>query len=120
MTASTDLVQFSFHDASLVAAHHHGSTLELTIDYFDANDAETSVSATISGIDSINRNDVLVEKFEMETPDGEIYRFVQDGHELNLVVFWHKYLPSTKTMQTYKLYGEKIHVRLTKIDQHKV
>ena len=108
MTPTIDLARFSFHDSSLVGATHHGSTIVLTVEYFDDDDSEACLLATISGIDLITRNDMAVQEFRMETTDGEIYRLIQDGHEITLVVSWHKYTPHSKTMQHYKMRGSAI------------
>ncbi len=111
MKVPLDLTRFSFHDSSLIGASQHGSTIVLTVEYFNDDDVEVSVLATISGIESILRNDVPIQDFKMETPDGEIYRLAQEGKEVILIVFWHKYSPHSHTMRTYKMRGAEIQLR---------
>ncbi len=112
MSDLIDLTRFSFHDSSLIKVAQSGSTIVLTVEYFNEDDVEASVLATVSRIESILRNDLLVQGFRMETPDGEICRLAREDHEVVLIVNWHKYSPNSQEIITYKMGGTHIQLQV--------
>ncbi len=111
MKVPLGLTRFSFHDSNLIGASHHGSTIVLTVEYFNDDDVEASVLATISGIETILRDDVPIQDFTMETPEGEIYRLKQEGQEVLLIVFWDEYSPKSRTMRAYRMLGSDVRLQ---------
>jgi len=111
MGASIDLTRFSFHDSGLMAVSHQGSTIVLTVEYFNEDDVESSVLATITGIETILRDDVPIQEFKMETPEGEIFRLHQENKEVLLIVFWDEYSPKSRMMREYRMLGSDVHLR---------
>ena len=54
---------------------------------------EHATSVTILNIEAILKEDVAIDRLEMETEDGEIYDLYRRDNGMELIVIWNEYQP---------------------------
>jgi hypothetical protein len=98
----------SFHDANLVGVLQEKDCLTLALEDVSIGDSQISMTATVSNIESITRDDLQVKSIEMETDDGEVLRLSIDNDLIILVVTWHKHAPYSQDTHIYQMSGKRI------------
>jgi hypothetical protein len=97
------LKKSTFHDSSLVYVEKSGDTVILKFeDIFYDDDVYCKVTAILSGVTRMIRNDEPIDSLSMETEDGEVLDFCRSDHTAELLVQWNSYSPSKEEIASYE------------------
>lgn len=100
--------ELCFHDCSLVKILSFENETKLFIEDIYAGDIKYSTNIMLKNVDEITRNGVSIDKLQMETDDGEVYSFEEQGSDIILDIIWHKYSPRSEDFCTYLIKGKNM------------
>ena len=98
----------SFHDANLAGVLQERDYLTFSLENVSIGDIQISMTATVSNVESITRDNLQVKHIEMETDDGEVLQLDVENDLIILVVTWHKHAPHSQDTHTYRMSGKRI------------
>ncbi len=115
-----DSMPSGFHDTSLVAALHEGSTLTLVVEYHDDDDIEQRVTVRILGLYKILANDIEISSFEMVKNYASIIDLDPSNDGFRLALMWVDFARKTDDFCLYEIFthDRQIDIKPSHGDSH--